>query len=185
MGRNKLLLPLGKSTVLRHIAVEILKAAGGLIVVTGKYNEETKSALSGLGGITIVENAKWEKGMVSSAQAGIRELPRDVPGFFLHHGDMPFVTADVFRILTQEASSRSASGATELPLVASFCGKAGHPVYFPASLIPAILSLRDGERLKSVIEKAGFALVETSCQGVLEDIDTREDYQRLVGEAAP
>ena len=182
MGRNKLLLPFRQTSIIRYIVSEILKAASRLIVVTGRYADEVRSALEGFEGVEIVENPDWEKGMVGSAQTGIRALRPGEAGFFLHHGDMPFVDAGVFSSLAFASASRRESGLPELPLVASFGGRAGHPVYFPARLIPEILGLADGERLKSVIERAGRVLVETSCPGVLEDIDTQGDYDRLVAE---
>lgn len=107
MGRQKLLLPLGGETVVRHIAGTILQVARPLVVVTGKAGAEISSALDGLSDLIIVDNPRWQEGMVSSAQAGIGALLRvcpDCPGFFLHHADKPFVLPDVFAALAARAA---------------------------------------------------------------------------------
>jgi len=64
--------------------------------------------------------------------------------------------------------------------VAARLGQAGHPVYFPASAIPAIRAVGSGERLRPVLDALGFRLVETGCDGVLEDMDRPEDYAALL-----
>jgi len=179
MGSHKLLLPLAGESVLRKTAKIVLSRCSPLIVVTGFGKEGVEAALEGLSGILFVHNAEWSAGMARSAIIGIGALPRGVPGFFLHHADMPFVTSSSFDLLTRAAAEREASGAAPLALVAGRNGQAGHPVYFPASYIPAIRALCGGERLKDVLDQRGSLIIETGCDGVLEDIDTPEEYEAL------
>jgi molybdenum cofactor cytidylyltransferase len=180
MGKPKLLLPIGGKPMVRRTAEIALSVCSPLIVVTGCGREGVEGALASLEAVALIHNEAWNEGMVRSAIAGLGALPRGVPGFFLHHGDMPFVSADAFSLLARAADLREKEGAAALALVASRSGHSGHPVYFPISYAPAILALAGGERLKSVLDRLGSILIETGCDGVLEDIDSREDYETLL-----
>lgn len=180
-GTNKMLLQLGEKTVLRYLAESILSAASPLIVVTGSLQSEFQRVLEDLPEVIFTHNAEWPRGMVSSAQTGIKTMLKagDFMGFFLHHGDIPFVTEQAFSTLASEFQSRQCQGLKETALVSAFHGRNGHPVLFPTSYARAILRLGDGERLKSVLLEHGSISVETGCEGVLEDMDTKEDYEAL------
>lgn len=195
MGRPKLLLSLDGEPVVRRTARIVLAHCRPLIVVTGFGHENIEAALAGLDDVVFVHNPDWKEGRVTSVLAGIEALPIDCPGFFLHHADMPFVDETVFAALGRAASLQLAAaghpGAPEHPataagrpnalvaLVAGRNGKAGHPVYFPASYIPAIQARRSGERLMDVLVALGSLIVETGCDGVLEDMDSPEEYAAL------
>jgi molybdenum cofactor cytidylyltransferase len=184
MGRNKQLLPIGGETVIRRTARIILEACPYVIVVTGSESGDVAAALEGLIGAVIVENPDWEAGMVGSAQAGVAQLRsriqsgQAVEAFLIHHGDLPFVDSGVFSALA--AAWDNLGPSEKIALAAARDGRGGHPVLFPASRMQKLLDLGAGERLKSVLEDGGFSLVETSCDGVLEDIDTPEAYGFLL-----
>ena len=179
MGSHKLLLPLAGEPVVRRTAKVVLTRCATLIVVTGFGREGVEAALAGLHGVIFVHNAEWRAGMAKSAIVGIRALPPDASGFFLHHADMPFVSASAFDLLARAAAEREASAAAPLALVAGRKGQGGHPVYFPISYIATIIALGGGEKLKSVLDQRGSLLIETGCDGVLEDIDEPEAYVAL------
>lgn len=180
-GPNKMLLPIGNKPALRYIAETIRRTASPLIVVTGSVQDEFKRILEGVPDVIFTYNAQWQRGMVSSAQAGIRTMREagDFEGFFLHHGDIPFASSKAFSTLIQEFFARRNQGLDKKALVSAFHGRNGHPVLFPNSYTDAILRLGDGERLKSVLLEYGSISVETDCEGVLEDMDTMEEYQAL------
>jgi molybdenum cofactor cytidylyltransferase len=181
LGARKLLLPVGGEPMVRRAVLSILSSCHPVILVTGCGAPEVEAALAGLDGLIIVRNPRWSEGRVASAIAGIDDLPKGCPGFFLHHADMPFVEARVFSLLAEEACARRpATDSAEVALVAARLGQPGHPVYFPASYIPAIRAVGSGERLRPVLDSLGFRLVETGCDGVVEDIDSPEDYAALI-----
>ncbi|MFA5852661.1 MAG: nucleotidyltransferase family protein [Spirochaetales bacterium] len=179
MGSHKLLLPLAGEPMVRMTAKIVLARCSPLVVVTGYGKEGVEAALEGLSGILFVHNAEWRAGMARSAIIGIDALPQGVPGFFLHHADMPFVSASAFDLLARAAAERESSGAEPIALVAGRKGQGGHPVYFPISYRAAITALGGGERLKSVLDQRGFLIVETGSDGVLEDVDEPEAYTAL------
>ena len=184
MGRNKQLVPLGDEAMVRRTARIVLEACSFVIVVTGSESGAIAKALQGLPRLSVIENPAWQAGMVGSAQAGAAALlARIVSGeasdaFFIHHGDMPFVDSGVFSALV--AAWDGFAKRDSMAFAAARGGKAGHPVLFPVSRLPRLLDLGPGERLKRVLEEGGYALVETSCDGVLEDIDTPEEYRWLM-----
>ena len=186
MGAGKLLLPVGGEPAVRRAALSILQSCYPVVVVTGSGAPEVEAALAGLEGIVIARNPHWSEGMAASAIAGLDALPEGCPGFLLHHADMPFVEARVFALLAEAAAAARAGAAAvpavqpEVALVAASLGRAGHPVYFPASYIPAIRAVGSGERLRGVLDSLGFRLLETGCDGVVEDMDRPEDYAALI-----
>jgi CTP:molybdopterin cytidylyltransferase MocA len=154
--------------------------------VTGCAAEAVEAALADLVAVAdpedfvIVFNPAWEEGRVTSAAAGIGALPAGCAGFFLHHADMPFVDEAAFDALARAAGERGKAGGAPIALVASRGARPGHPVYFPASYIPAIRALGKGEKIRGVIEELGFLLVESGCDGVLDDMDSPGDFERLL-----
>ena len=180
MGSHKLLLPLGGETVVERTARMAGARDRPLIVVTGWRREAVETVLAQRPDIRFVFNPDWKGGMVTSALAGIAALPGDCAGFFLHHADMPFANEGVFDLLGRVALRRLDAGDPPLALVAGRHGRAGHPVYFPASWIPAIGAHGSGERLKGILDELGSLIVETGCDGVLEDMDSPEEYESLL-----
>ncbi|MDP2792171.1 MAG: nucleotidyltransferase family protein [Rectinemataceae bacterium] len=172
MGSHKLLLPVGGEPMVRRTARVALTRCYPLIVVTGYGSQAVEEALIGLDGVITVFNPAWATGRVISVIRGIQSLPATCPGFFLHHADMPFVSEAAFDALER------AKG-VDVALVAGRSGKPGHPVYFPQSYIPAILALAQGESLKRILADKGCVIVETGCDGVLEDMDSPDDYDAL------
>lgn len=181
MGSHKLLLSIDGEKVVRRTARIALARCHPLVVVTGYGREAVEEALAGLDGIILLFNPAWEKGRVGSAIKGIEALPAAGPGFFLHHADMPFVSEAVFDVLEKaiQGGEDAAHGPVDIVYIAGNSGKPGHPVYFPSSRIPAIQVLGKGESLKRVLDDKGFLIVETGCDGVLEDMDNTSDYAAL------
>ena len=184
MGRNKQLIPVGDEALIRRTARIVLDACSFVIVVTGSESGAVAKALQGLPRLSVIENPAWQAGMVGSAQAGAAALlarigsGEAIEACFIHHGDMPFVDSRVFSALV--AAWNTFGKRDRMAFAAARGGRAGHPVLFPVSRLPRLLDLGPGERLKSVLEEGGYALVETSCDGVLEDIDTPEEYSGLM-----
>ena len=112
MGRNKLFLPLGGTSVLRR-AVATAHDAGldPVLVVLGHESDRALAELAGLLCAPVV-NAEFARGMNSSVRAGISAVPEDASGAVLMLADMPFVTAAMLRALVDRYR------AAETPLAA-------------------------------------------------------------------
>ena len=91
MGRIKPLLPLGKETVIAHLAGSF-RAAGveDIIVVLGHCSDDIIPELK-INNIDWVKNDQYEQGMLSSIKTGIQALVKGVGAFFVMPADIPLV----------------------------------------------------------------------------------------------
>lgn len=183
-GFSKLLLPLGGRTIAARATRAAIEFCDPVIVVTGKDGESLRESLEaqGLSGERFIftHNPRWAEGRVGSLKAGIKALAKNPEGFFLAHADMPFVEPGVYRSLGDAAAARKAAGFPPALLFPSMRGKKGHPVFFPFTFTKELLEAGEGESLKKVVRELEQAWVETTCEGIFEDIDSPEDYERLL-----
>lgn len=174
MGRWKLLLPFGGSTVIETVVDVAAAVCRRIVLVTGFRAEELEPVFAHRDNVTIVRNPSYRDGIYSSVTVGIREVRSE--GFFLTLGDMPFVPARVFQRMYAENGRDPA--AVHRP---EHDGAPGHPVLFPArarELILAAASNRtEGTPPQSPLLRE-FRVVthNTNDEGVVRDIDTPEDY---------
>jgi molybdenum cofactor cytidylyltransferase len=174
----KALLPFGESTLVETAARAALGAGCRVLLVVGKRGDEV-AALFASGScadarsrLVLVDNPRWEAGMLCSIQAA---LPRvEGEAFFVALADMPFVGSEAYLAL---AARRADVGVRrgEAAILASHEGRAGHPALLPSAWIPGILSSGDGDRLRPFLEGRPLVLVETG-PSALRDIDTAAEY---------
>jgi len=173
----KPLLPLGDATVLDQ-ALRSLREGGveDIRVVTGHRREELTGVLEKWG-VREVVNSRFREGMFSSVKAGLASAPPLRGAFFMLPVDLPAVRPQTLRDL---ALAREASGAGIVYPVLG--GARGHPPLIDGSYIPGILRWEGGGGLKGFLDRhEDDALdVETADAGVLTDLDTPEDYERLL-----
>lgn len=182
MGRPKALLDFGGRSALARVAeAGALGGAEALVVVVGPHEKEIREAHPAE---TLPPGARWAVNDVpgseqlASLQLGLRTLADlEFDGFFLHPVDYPLVTADDYRRLTQ-AAAESATDADVFFL--SHNGRRGHPVLCRAQLATSLLALGPEATARDVLGACPAAYVTTSNEGVLEDMDTPEDYARLL-----
>ena len=176
MKEFKPLLPLGNATVIEH-AISSLKSTGiDVLLVTGHRQEELKAVVKRYK-VTTVYNPDYEKGMFTSVQAGVQKLGKRYQAFFLLPADIPMVkSATIQQIMA------SAENAPDRIIYPVYNGKRGHPPLIPASMAPGILTWKQEGGLKTFLrshdEMAENLAVDDSF--ILFDIDTPEDYQRLL-----
>ena len=123
--------------------------------------------------LELVFAADHAYGLSASLAAGLAALPEDCAGAFDFLGDMPAIPPDIPPRLA-EALSHGASAA------APHCGGGrGHPVLFAAGLFARLQGLSGDTGGRAVIDNLGgaLALVETSDEGVLFDVDRPEDLR--------
>jgi molybdenum cofactor cytidylyltransferase len=175
MGRFKPLLPLGEGTITDHIIATFLSAGVDVILVVGHRCEEIVSGIKSRD-ITVVYNRHYKSGMFSSVRAGLRRLTPAYKACFVLPVDIPLVQIATIKLLMEAEAENP--GRIIYPV---FKGKRGHPPLISFKLIPAILGWKRGGGLKAVLyaHRALALEVPVSDAGVLFDIDTPEDYDRL------
>jgi molybdenum cofactor cytidylyltransferase len=175
MGRNKLFLPLGGTTVLRR-AVGTARDAGldPVLVVLGHESDRALAELAGLR-CTPVENAEFARGMNTSVRAGISAVPDDASGAVLMLADMPFVTAAMLRALVDRYR------AAEAPLVLSTYGDVlAPPILYGRALFGELRALDGDSCGKRVVKAHRAEAVEVEWPpSALTDLDVPEDLERV------
>jgi molybdenum cofactor cytidylyltransferase len=175
MGRPKALLPINGRTFLENILDAISRSSvEQTIVVTGHYHQEI------IGRVSLphpVFNPDYEQGMITSFQTGIRVLPPTAEGALLFLVDHPLVSPlTIDALITHFAPKRIV-----LPV---FEGRRGHPVLFARDVLQEILDLTASQGANIVVRKDPSRILEVRVNepGVLVDVDTPEDFERLRSE---
>ena len=176
LGRPKQTLTLNKQTLLHRMlnAATVLNC-GPVIIVLGAnaqlINQNYKDAHT-------VINENWQQGMGSSISCGLKKLLEIVPdaeGVFITVCDQPYVTHLLLQKIldTQQQSN--------LPIVASSYGDVvGTPALFHQTVFKELLQLAEDKGARQIINKHKnrVAVVDFPLGSV--DVDTEEDYARLL-----
>jgi CTP:molybdopterin cytidylyltransferase MocA len=167
MGAFKPLLELGGVPALTRV-IAAFRSVGATIVVTGYERERLRPLLSG---VTEVYNPRFADGMLSSVKAGIKACRAD---FALI---APVDCALISEPLVLEVM-RHPSGLA----IPCYLGEEGHPLKVDASYFAEILAYSGGGGLRGFLEgyESRIARFETAYEGAILDMDTPEDYARLV-----
>lgn len=181
MGYPKALLPLANTTFLGHLLnVLATTRARSIVVVLG--HEGDRVARETRLNVRVVHNPRYRQGMLSSILAGLRALPEDVDGFLLFLIDHPRVSASLVNQLIQRFEETGAP--IVLPV---FQGRRGHPVLFSRSVVSELEQAPPDVGARQVVWNHAAELVEVATEepGVIEDIDTPERFQEVLGKSAP
>lgn len=181
MGKPKLLLPYGDTTVLRHATERVLTAGlRDVVVVVGPEHEATARALEGLP-VRLAVNPTPEAGQGSSVGAGVRALAPGTAAVLIALGDQPAVPSGVIPALLEAIKALGKSIA-----VPRYADGLGNPVLFAAPVFPELLDLPGDRGARAVVERerSRLAIVDIPTP-MPPDIDTPEDYERLKGPGNP
>lgn len=180
LGRPKQLLEYKDSTLLKNTISEALKVPNSFtIVVTGANHNEVQKELNTTE-INICFNPEWENGMSSSIVKGLNELlllKPDCEECIFAVCDQPFVTNLVFENLISEYHK------TKKGIIASaYSETLGTPVLFHKKYFNELLELKGQEGAKKIIKKYQDDVVSIPFEKGNIDIDTEEDYNKLISE---
>jgi molybdenum cofactor cytidylyltransferase len=180
MGSPKALLPYQGRPFLEHLmAVTSHPKIGARRIVLGAHAELIADAVR-LAADEVVVNAEWEKGQLSSIQAGIRSLPAGTDGMILCLIDHPLISAT----LVDELIERFYSGPTIPPIALPvYQGKRGHPVIFSSGVYQELMTapLEQGARSVVWAHAGEVAEVVTPEQGCVLNLNDPETMHRVLG----
>jgi molybdenum cofactor cytidylyltransferase len=185
MGQPKALLPAAGDTFLQR-AVAALRDGGChevTVVVRPPEDEEARRIASAAlsCGARLAENPVHAPEQIDSLRTGLRSLRAEVEAAVVAPVDFPHVHAGIVMALI-DAFRR-----TRAPIaVPMHRGKHGHPVLFARAVFPELLTDPLPEGARSVVHAHSHELVEVPVDeaGVLLDVNTPLDYQRIVGQGA-
>jgi putative nucleotidyltransferase with HDIG domain len=176
MGEFKPLLPFGDATVLER-DISLFRDAGiqDVRVVIGHRAGDLLPLVERLRAQPVM-NEHYSDGMFSSVLAGVASLGDDVEAFFLLPVDIPLVRRQTITLLADAFRRRDGS-----ILYPSFYGKRGHPPLIAARHRREIIAWNGEGGLKSFLSRHDneAADVETEDEGILLDMDTLAEYDRL------
>jgi len=176
MGRNKLFLTLGGTTLVTRSATTAL--AAGLDPVVVVVGHERERVLSELAHLSVVPafNPDYARGINSSLRTGIGAVPDHADAAVVMLADMPFITAEMVRAL----AARSAAAPSAPLVVSSYDGVIAPPILYRRSLFPELCALVDGDGCgKRVVKQHRAEALEVAAPAsALRDLDCAEDVER-------
>jgi len=169
-GEAKQLLPYRGRTLL-DATLDMARACGfsELLVAVGGSAAEVRARVD-LTGCTVVENPDFSTGCGSSIRSAVRYV--SAPSLVLLLGDQPGVApASVARL-----------AAVTTPIgVCAYADGLGHPFLFRQRVYADLASLHGDKAVWKLLHSGAFPVTEVVAAGPVPiDVDTREDYRRLL-----
>ena len=182
LGQPKQLLPYQGTTLLEWVVGQARQAPAldEVVVVLGRAADEVRKRVD-FGGATVVDNPVFGEGCASSYRAGIGAINAKSDAIMILLGDQPGVSPEIIGRVAEVFRER-----TDQIVLASYRGRKGHPMLFAKPLFDKLVELHG--------DKAAWKLVDANPEMVgsaeldlpfPEDINTREDFERLSGANQP
>jgi molybdenum cofactor cytidylyltransferase len=175
-GGLKQLLKVGKTTLLEMVVQRFLDSRVDEVVVVLGFRAEQILTKSDFGSARIVMNLDYDKGLGSSLKKGIDAVHPETSAAIVALGDQPLLSG---KTIDSIISRYLETGGL---VVAPFYGRRrGNPVLFDKSLFPDLRGLEGDEGAKRVIGRLQKEIVRVDVDdpGVVFDIDTEEDFDRM------
>jgi len=174
MGKPKQQLIFHNQTLLHRIitAATDLKAGPVLVVLNDPAIVVESEAVK-----TII-NHQWQEGMSTSIRCGINVLQNSFPSIetlIITVCDQPYITVELFQEMVVAYQD------TQKPVIAcSYADTIGTPVLFHQSIFPELLELSGDKGARQLINKDRHRVGLVNFPLGYIDIDTEEDYGRLI-----
>lgn len=177
MGRPKALLPAGGQSFVAAL-IHTLQGAGlqPVIVVIRPAAEAIATEVL-RSGATPTVNPWPDQGQLSSLLAGLDAVEALAPEAVL----VTLVDVPAIRPATISALLATLAASPAAILRATYRGRHGHPVVFRRSVFEALRRADPAAGAKAVLRAYPVEDVEVEDPGVVDDIDTPEDYDRAFG----
>jgi molybdenum cofactor cytidylyltransferase len=181
MGQPKLALPVAGKTVLEHVIAALLQAGvNPVLAVLGPHVADLAEKARGAGASVLL--LPWPTAdMRATIERGLDWLEEKLePGegdwWLLVPGDHPTLEVGVIRELLAAAPEEATI------VVPTWQGRRGHPTLIGWGHVEGIRAHPAGQGINAYLRGQGAATreVPASSPSVVEDLDTPEDYERLV-----
>jgi molybdenum cofactor cytidylyltransferase len=180
MGQPKQLLPFGDKTMLECV-IDAFKTprVDEIRVVLGYQADEIAAKIGSQAGtpvpLRIVKNPVYRRGMFTSMQAGLRDLPKKTKIVLLAICDQPRLKRETVETLIEKFEKKH-----HKILIPSYNGRQGHPPLLRAEYAKEILTMDESMTLKHFYGEHADDIerLVVEDEGVLIDIDDRETYER-------
>lgn len=171
MGKNKLVMDFKGKPLIENVFDEINKVSFKDVVVVSQFKEIR--SISEKYGFKYVLNNNAKIGQSESIKLGIvNSLKSD--GYMFFVGDQPLIEYKYINKLIEVFYEDK-----ESIIIPIYNDKIGNPVIFPYNKKNELLSLKNNERGKKVIQNTTKTKFVEVSQYMLLDIDTPDDYNKL------
>ncbi len=174
MEQLKQLLPLHDKPIIRHCLDNLITAGiENIVAVLGYCGDEVLAAIQEMP-VQIVFNENQESEMAESVRIGLRAIAEKSSGVLVCLSDHPLVSVDTLKSLMQ--CFLETPDKIIIPL---YKGKRGHPTLFPRNVIEEIF---EAGTLRDIIDKnrSRLKFLNVQDEGVILDMDTKEDYDKVL-----
>jgi molybdenum cofactor cytidylyltransferase len=176
MGETKQLLRLAGRTLLDQV-IENVRASGvpDIVLVLGHAAETIAKGIAARN-LQVVVNAGYREGMGSSLRTGVSALPPEVDAALICLADQPFVRPETLELLMERY--RKSSAQIVIPMCKGF---RGNPVLLDRSVFPEVMVLSGDIGCRAIFGShlEGIVKVPVEDLGILLDVDSKEDFDRL------
>jgi len=177
MGKPKLLLPFGESTIIGTVVNNTIQSkADKTLVVLGSDEDKVIEKIDDLP-VKITVNTNFREGMLSSIQWGFESLPEKTRAVLVVLGDQPSISSSVINKII-DGYNQTEKGIV-LPV---YNKKRGHPVLIDMKYRDEVKQLSSDIGMHELIHNHAEDVleVEVGTQRILNDIDTVEDYNKEI-----
>jgi len=177
---HKLAQALGASSVLAMTLRQVLASRLPMVVVTTAALAQIAGGSVATRDIVVLPDVGTPGpeplGMGYSIACGVGARP-NATGWLILPGDMPMVLPSTLQAVARELNEHAV-------VYAQHRGRRGHPVGFAAELYSELVALSGDEGARRLVGRYPAYGVEVDDPGVLIDIDTQADLDRLRSEGA-
>lgn len=176
MGGAKQLLRLGEHTLLEHVLENVRTSrVGDIVLVLGHAAETIRKSIDAKN-LNIVVNDAYREGMGSSLRTGVSALPAEIDAAFIVLADQPFVRPGTLRLLMDRYRESNAQ-----IVIPTYKGFRGNPVLLDRSVFPDVMALTGDIGCRAIFGNhlEGIVKVPVEDLGILLDVDSQEDFDRL------
>lgn len=177
MGAFKPLLPYKNTTVIEHSINKFIQCGiHNIYIVTG-YNSHLISKQLENYNVSLVYNDNYDKGMYSSIVEGVKNFPSNIDGFLMLPVDIANIKEKTIKNLIKIFNEHNYD-----IIYPSFNNRKGHPPLISSRLFKDIENYSGDGGLKKLLGnfQDNIYYYNSNDMGILFDIDTKEDYRKLI-----
>ena len=174
MGKPKLLLPLGDSTVLENTIDNLLNSnADEVIVVLGANAQQMERVISNKA-VKVVINPDYRQGMSTSLICGLKQVSRQAQRIMVALADQPYIDKKTYNKLIQQ--SLNSDRGIVLPTHKS---RRGNPIIFDILYKDELLQLEGDVGGRELLKRHPDDTLEVTvdCEGIYINLNTMDDYK--------
>ena len=179
--QDKLFLKYKGNWIVNHVMQNLWASKKSELVIVMNNNDNNLLNGERSEEIQVVVNPNYKKGMTTSIQAGVKAASDKAAGYMICLADQPLMKKEDYNEIIERFELLIKHDVKSI-VVPMHNGIEGNPVIFSSAYRDAILNHQDMEGCKQIVQnnKQHVYRLEMSNDHVLRDVDTPEDYERLV-----